>query len=203
MLPDPFQPIAVWEPPSGRTLLRISHLNANAILTLHEPNSYARALAVLAGIRQGFLADAVDGVFQGWIEAVKFDLTEILYAGALLAALFVNQMGDRLHHARFVENWRADAGNEASGLEMGLPQHHHAGLVGLDCILGALVVELLEDLELHDCPGQLLGQAVVDVVGDELPLVVARLQQMLEVEVLFRQGLLGLLALRDVAEEGQ
>ena len=54
------------------------------------------------------------------------------------------------------------------------------------------------DLELHDRPGQLLGQAVVDVVGDQLPFVVAGLQHVLQGSPFPFQRLPGLLVFGNV-----
>ena len=82
---------------------------------------------------------------------------------------------------------------------MPLLEHGQPGIVSLRRILGLLVFQVIESLELHDRPGQLLGQPVVDFVGDELPFVVAGVQQVLEVAVFLRQCLLGLLAIRDVS----
>ena len=58
---------------------------------------------------------------------------------------------------------------------------------------------MIESLELHDRPGQLLGQPVVDFVGDELPFVIAGVQQVLEVAVFLRQCLFRTFAIRNVS----
>ena len=118
--------------------------------------------------------------------------------GSLQAALLVHKMGDGRHDARFVEDRRPDAGDQTAGLEMALLEHRHAGVVGLRRLFGLRVLQVGEGLELHDRPGQLLGQSVVDFVGDELPFVVAGLQQVFEGAMFSLQCLLGPLALGNV-----
>ena len=60
---------------------------------------------------------------------------------------------------------------------MALPQHGHSSIVSLCRILWLCLLEMLIDIELHDGTGKVLGQAVVDFVGDQLPFMVAGFQQ--------------------------
>ena len=83
---------------------------------------------------------------------------------------------------------------------MALPQHGHSGIVSLGRILGPCLLEMLIDIELHDRAGKVLGQAVVDFVGDQLPFVVAGLQQVPEGAMFPLQGFLGLLAFGNVGD---
>ena len=99
----------------------------------------------------------------------------------------MDKVGDGLHDARFIEDRRPDPGDQAAGLKMPLLEHGHPCIESLRRLLRVLVLQVIESLELHDRPGQLLGQPVVDFVGDELPFVVAGVQQVLEVAVFLRQ----------------
>ena len=110
-------------------------------------------------------------------------------------------MGNRRHDARFIQDRRPNAADQASGLEMRLPQHGDRGVIRFRRLLRLRVLLMPIGFELHDRPGQLLGKPVVDFIGDQLPFVVARLQQVLERAMLFLQRLLRLPSLRGVADK--
>ena len=59
---------------------------------------------------------------------------------------------------------------------MSLLEHCHCCIVSLRSILGGLVFQVIESLQLHECRCQLLGQPVMDFIGDELPFMVAGMQ---------------------------
>ena len=63
---------------------------------------------------------------------------------------------------------------------MPLLQHRHRRFIRLRRQIGICALLMRIGLELHDRPHQLLGKPVVDLIGDQLALVVARLQQMLQ-----------------------
>ena len=111
----------------------------------------------------------------------------------------MDKMGDGRHDARFVENRRPDTGDQTTGLEVALLEHGHPCIIRLCCLFGLRVLLVVVGLELHDRPGQLLGKPVMDVVGDQLPFVVAGLQQVLEGAMFSFQCLLGLFAIRNVS----
>ena len=113
-----------------------------------------------------------------------------------MADLFVDKMADSSHNAFLIEDRRSYAGDQAAGFEVALAKHRHCCMVGVGCLLWLGFLQMVEGIELHDRPGQLLGQPVMDFVGDELPFVIAGLQKVLEVAVLLRQCLLGLSSAR-------
>ena len=104
-------------------------------------------------------------------------------------------MRNALDDARFIEDRRPDAGDQAAGLEMPLPQLTTRGVESIRCLLQPGCPSDGQDLELHEGPRQLLGQAVMDFVGNELPLVVAGAEQMFE-SLLFSQCRFGPLRFR-------
>ena len=61
---------------------------------------------------------------------------------------------------------------------------------------------MVEGLKLHDRTGQLLGQSVVDLVGNHLAFVIAGLQEVIESPVFPLQGFVGSFSLRDVSNHG-
>ena len=69
--------------------------------------------------------------------------------------------------------------------------------------LGSRSLQTFVGLQLHDRAGQLLGQSVVDFAGDQLPLAVARFQQVLQGLPSRSARLLGLASLGDVTEQPQ
>ena len=89
-------------------------------------------------------------------------------------------MIDGSNDTLLIKNGRPHAAYQAPGLEMGLAEHGYAGVISFCGVLGYRLFEMIVDIELHDCPGQVLGQPIVDFVGDGLPFVVAGLQQMPE-----------------------
>ena len=81
------------------------------------------------------------------------------------------------HDPRLVEDRRANAADQAAGLGVGLAKHRHRGMEGVGGLFRTGILEMVEGIELHDRAGQFLGQTVVDLVGDQLALVVARLEK--------------------------
>ena len=93
--------------------------------------------------------------------------------------------------------------DEAAGFEMPLVQHGDARIVGFCRFAGFCFFEVVEDLELHDGAGQLLGQPVMNFISYQLPFMIAGLEQVFEGPVLFLQRLLGLFILGNVVEKGE
>jgi hypothetical protein len=87
--------------------------------------------------------------------------------------------------------------------KLGLPQHLHARVVGHLRVGRLMLFQGLIGLQLHDGRRQLLGQAVVDFVGDQLALVIARPQHVPQRAPFALQRLVGLAAFGHVAEKGQ
>ena len=126
-----------------------------------------------ASIGERFLGDAVDGVLQNRLQAHEFHVALEFDLGPAGLLLIVSQVGQGGHDSRLVEDRGADSADQPAGFEMRLPHHLHARVVGGLGVLGRGTLELLVGLELHHRGGQLLGQPVVDVVGDQLPFVIA------------------------------
>ena len=122
--------------------------------------------------------------------ALEFDLRP---AGNLLVVRQVAQGG---HDARLVEDRRPHAADQPPRFEMRLPHHLHARIVGGPGVPGRGPLGLLVGLELDHRGGQLLGQPVVDVVGDQLPFVIAGAEHVPERSSLPIDGFLGPRSLR-------
>ncbi len=106
----------------------------------------------------------------------KLDTAAILDLWPLEAAFFVHKMADSIHDAQLIKNRRSYTGNQTAGVGVGLLKHCRPRVIRLCRQFGLLVFQMIEGLELHDRPGQVLGQPVMDFVGDGLPLMVAGLQ---------------------------
>ena len=150
---------------------------------------------MIAGVGQPLLDDAVNDVFHDRGQTAERDPAAKIDLRSLVEGRIVDQMGDGGHDARFVEDRRPHAADEPPGLGVALAGAWPCrASKALAASFGFACLKMVVDLELHDRPGQLLGQSVVDVVGDQLPFVVAGLEHVLESSAFPLQGLLGLLA---------
>ena len=113
----------------------------------------------------------------------------------------MDEVGDGFHDAFFIENRRPDPGNQAASLKMPLLEHGYARIESIRRLFGLRVLQMIVGLELHDRPGQLLSQPIVDFVGDKLPFVVAGSEHVPEVAVFPRQCFLGMLSIRNVFDQ--
>ena len=77
----------------------ITNLDSDVIAMLHEVDLHLLAIAVLAGIRQGFLGNAVDAVLQGRVQSVKIDSAAILDLQRTVTAFLMDKVGDGLNDA--------------------------------------------------------------------------------------------------------
>ena len=82
-----------------------------------------------------------------------------------------------------------------AGFLQALADHGRPGRIGFCRLNRVLCPDIFGSLKVHGGSGQMLGQAIVDLVADQSPLVVAGLQQVLEGLPLALQGCLGLNAL--------
>ena len=85
------------------------------------------------------------------------------------------KMGHRCHDSFLIENRRSDACNQTTGLKVRLLKQCHSRIIHLGCQSRLRVLQVMEGLKLHDGPRQLLGQFIVNVVGDGLSLMVTGL----------------------------
>ena len=109
----------------------VTDLDSKTIPSLQETDRNSLALAVFAGICQGFLGNSVDGIFQGRVQPVEINPAAILDLRSFEADVFVYKMADGSHNAFLIENRRPDPGDQATGLEMPLAEHGHPGVVGV------------------------------------------------------------------------
>jgi hypothetical protein len=177
-LPDAFESETVpRHDPGIESGPPVPDLDANAVSSLSEADPDPRAAAMPARIGEGLLADTVDGLLENGNEPIEIDLAAKLDRWTAFPAVLVDKVGDSLHDPQFIEDRGPDSGNQTPGLEMGLPEHGHPGVVGLCRKVGISFIQVFERLKLHDRPGQLLCQAIVKLIGDTLAVAVARLQQ--------------------------
>ena len=102
------------------------------------------------------------------------------------------QRFDRLDDPQFVEGRRPQAADQAPGFVDGGPQQPQAlAELLLDNVSeGAVTRGMLERLQVHHGPGEILGEPVVDFVRDKLPLAFLDLQQLPEHVPFVAEGLL-------------
>ena len=75
----------------------ITNLDTKTILPLQEADPYSLALAVLAGIRQGFLGNPVDGIFQGRVQPIKLNSVMQIDLRPFSRPQFMDKVGDGFH----------------------------------------------------------------------------------------------------------
>jgi hypothetical protein len=112
-------------------------------------------------------------------------------------------MIDGGHHAFLVEDRWPYSSDQPPGFPVSLAKHRDAGRERLGRRFGTGVFQMFVGLQLHDRAGQLLGKLVVDFVGDQLTLVVARLQQVLQRAISAFQSLLATAAFGRVFHQGK
>ena len=108
-------------------------------------------------------------------------------------------MGNGDHNPGFIQNRRPYTAYQPPGLFMCLTQHGYRRVQRFRRLFRHDVLLIGIGLELHDGPCQLLGQTIMDFVGNHLPFVVAGLEQVFEGTVLLSQRFVSLLAFGDVA----
>ena len=86
-------------------------------------------------------------------------------------------------------------------LKVGLTNKLHGSLVGFCGFVGGVVSQGIVTLELHPRSGKILGQSVMNLVGNDPPFVVAGLEHSPKRLPLPLQGLLGPFAIRDVLHQ--
>ena len=91
--------------------------------------------------------------------------------------------------------YRAD---QTTCFQVGLTNKLHGGIVGFPRFLRGIFFENIMSLELHHGSGKILGQFVMNLVGYDLPFVVAGLEHFPKRLPLPLQSLLGPFAFRDV-----
>ena len=94
------------------------------------------ALAVAAGVGQGLLGNAIDGVFKDRNQATELDAGAEGDLRPVLLFLFVHEVGDGRHDPGLVEDRRPHAADQSAGLELALAEHRHPGGVGLGGFFG-------------------------------------------------------------------
>ena len=176
-------------------------LDADLVALLHQFDKHFLGLAVAAGIGEGLLGNAVDGVFQDRRQAVELDLGLELDDGPSFSPFLIHEMSDGRDDPFLVEDRRTNAADQPSGLVVGLAEHRDCGMQGVGGLFGPGLPQMVEGIELHQCAGQLLRQSVMDLVGDQLPFVIAGLKKVPERSTFAFRGLLGPLAFGNVAEE--
>ena len=118
-----------------------------------------------------------------------------------MSPLFVNQMRNRRLKPDFIDDRRAHFADQAPRLGVGLANKLHGRLVGFLRLFRGVLPKGIVSLKLHARSGKILGQPVVNLVGDDLPFVVAGLEHSPERLPLPLQGILGFPPFRRVAKE--
>ena len=87
-------------------------------------------------------------------------------------------MSDSDCDSLFVKNGWSDIVDHAAGFVETLAERGHPGGTQFWHTIGILAFAFLSHFELHDGGHQVLGQTVVNFVGNQSPLVIARLPQL-------------------------
>lgn len=77
----------------------VSNLDPNPVFLLHEADSCFLALAVLKGIHQSLLSNAINRILYSWSQPIKTNTAVILNLWSLQTVLFVNKVGNGLHNS--------------------------------------------------------------------------------------------------------
>jgi hypothetical protein len=154
----------------------VPHLQANILPLLNQSDHHLLALAVLAGIGQRFLHDAVNGVLQDRGQSAKLNVAVEFDLRAAAFPLFVNQMRDGGLNPDLIDDGRANLAYQATCLRMGLAYELCGCVVSFSRLVRVTLPKPIENLKLHPRRGKVLSQPVVNLVGYGLPFVVASLE---------------------------
>ena len=169
----------------------VADVDANTVAALAQRHADPVAAAMPNGVGQRLLNDAEDRIFQRRRKTLagrvllEFDLRP---AGPVL---FVHQILNGLDDAELVEHRRTQAADQPTGLVDGAADQLHARVKSFPR-LGRIARErLAKGLQAEDCAGKLLGEAVVNLVGDQLAFLLVNVEQSPQQLLLFLDALGG------------
>ena len=131
-----------------------------------------------AGVGQRFLDDAEDGALQGRGQSLEPDVVYELDFRLFAFLGFAGQVVDRRHDSGLVEDRRpqpADQSPRFIDAPANERQPHVEGLPGVRRFLG---VQFAKALQVVQGTGEILAEAVVDLIGGQLPVSFVQVEQL-------------------------
>ena len=162
---------------------------------LFEPHARGCGVGVLADVRQRFLHDAEDRCFhigrqsRGRQVVGEFDPCNF---GSGIG----HQRFDGVDDPQLVEGRRPEAADQPPRLVGRRPQKTQT--FAKFAVFGRATQAMFAGLQLHHRPGEILGESVVNLIGDELPLAFLDLEQPPQQVSLVLQRLLRCLEREDI-----
>ena len=170
--------------------------NSNGVILLCQFYEHFVAVAVATGVGEAILDDTVESVFQNRFQPVESDFAAEMKLRSSIRSALIHKVSYRSNDAQFIKDRWSDPGKQTSSLLQALLYDPDPSTVTLRSHLGILRFLLLENLEVHHCSRQLLGKPIVYFIGDQLPLFVVRLQQLLEGSLFILKLVVGLCQFR-------
>ena len=155
----------------------IANVDANAGVTPRKRHTNSLAVAVMAGVVQQFLNDAEDRVLQRqrktFVNHVVLELDLRFTVGGVL----VREVLNGLDNPQFVENRRTQAADQPPGFVDGAADQLRRRVESLPRLNGVVAKPLAKGLQPEQRAGELLREAVVDVVSDYLAFALVDIEQ--------------------------